>query len=71
MMKVLDQNKKTMLLKNQVLQSDEVAQEFLKSELIIIPKKAKAIKFSDYRTICIRSHGIKLLLKIILKRLTK
>lgn len=44
-------------------------EEFLKSVFIVLPKKAKAVKCSDHRTISLMSHGIKLLLKIILKRL--
>ena len=44
--------------------------DFLKSEFVVISKKPNATKCSDYTTIGLMSHGIKLL-KIILNRLIK
>ena len=71
MFKVLGQNgkKKLLHLLNNILRSGQMPQDFLKSVFVVLPKKAKAVKCSDHRTISLMSHGIKLLLKIILKRL--
>ena len=46
-------------------------EDLLKSEFAVIPKKPKATKCSNYKTISLMSHGIKLLLKIILNKMIK
>ena len=45
--------------------------DFLKSKFVVIPKKQKGTKCRDYRTISLMSHGMKLLLKIILNKMIK
>ena len=44
-------------------------EDFTKSVMIPIPKKAKAVDCADYRTISLISHASKILLKILTKRL--
>jgi hypothetical protein len=44
-------------------------EDFTKSVLIPIPKKANAVDCSDYRTISLISHASKILLKIINSRI--
>ncbi len=47
----------------------EVPIDFQKSKLVMIPKKAKASKCEDYRTISLLSHASKILTRIIHKRI--
>ena len=41
----------------------------LRSVFIKLPRKTKAIKYKDIRTISLMFHGVKLMLKIVLRRL--
>ena len=64
MLKVFGDKGKTILLKllNNILKTRKMPNNFLKSEFAVIPKKPIATKCSDYRTISLMSHGIKLFL---------
>ncbi|XP_023225444.1 uncharacterized protein LOC111626342 [Centruroides sculpturatus] len=54
---------------NLIYKTGEWPEDFAQSILIPIPKKAKAKKCSDFRTISLISHASKILLKIINRRL--
>ena len=56
---------------NQIYNSGNIPQEWLKSEFIVLPKKPGASKCSDFRTISLMSHLLKLFLKIIHRRIYK
>ena len=73
MLKVLGDKEKTILLKlfNNILKTGKMPKDFLKLKFVVIPKKSKATKCSDCKTISLVYHGIKLFLKIILNRMMK
>ncbi|CAH1224416.1 unnamed protein product [Diabrotica balteata] len=54
---------------NTVYDTGIIPQEWLKSAFITIPKKQAAKECSDYRTLSLMSHTLKVLLKIIHKRI--
>lgn len=56
---------------NDIYNSGVIPQEWLRSEFIVLPKKLGAKKCSDYRTISLMSHLLKLFLKILHRRLYK
>uniref|UniRef100_A0A8D8VC16 Craniofacial development protein 2 n=1 Tax=Cacopsylla melanoneura TaxID=428564 RepID=A0A8D8VC16_9HEMI len=58
-------------LYNKIYNSGTIPREWLKSEFIILPKKAGAKKCGDFRTISIMSHLLKIFLKIIHSRIYK
>ena len=61
--------KKLLTVSNEIYETGELPSDVLRSVLITLPKNTKAIKCKDFRTISLMSHGIKLLLKVVLKRL--
>lgn len=54
---------------NQIYDSGKIPREWLKSTFIAIPKKPSAKYCTDYRTISIMSHLLKIFLKIIHRRI--
>jgi len=70
MLKALDSygTKKLTVLCNTIYQTGNIPQDLLESVFITLPKKAKATECSDFRTISLMSHVIKVILKIILNR---
>ena len=64
-------NTKSMLLRmlNEIYRSGDLLKDFQVSTFLPIPKMKLARKCSDYRTISIMSHILKLLLTIVNKRL--
>uniref|UniRef100_A0A8D8SXR8 Craniofacial development protein 2 n=1 Tax=Cacopsylla melanoneura TaxID=428564 RepID=A0A8D8SXR8_9HEMI len=54
---------------NNIYNSGIIPHHWLKSEFIVLPKKQGAKRCSDYRTISLMSHMLKLFLKIMHKRL--
>ena len=54
---------------NEIYETGELPLDVLRSVFIMLPKMVKATKFKDFRTITLTSRGIKLLLKIVLRRL--
>lgn len=67
-----EQNRKVLTkLLNQIYKSGNIPRDWLKSDFIPIPKKANAHTCEDFRLISLMSHGLKLLLKIIHKRIFK
>ena len=55
---------------NEILKTKQWPSQWTESVLITIPKKSKSRRCTDYRTISLISHASKVLLRIILKRLT-
>ena len=47
-----------------------IPEDLKTSIFILLPKKQKAVECSDYRTISLMCHTLKLLLTVILKRIT-
>ena len=60
---------KLLMVLNETYETGELPSGMLRSVFIMLPKYTKAIKWKDFRTISMISHGIKLLLKIVLRRL--
>ncbi|KAL1447598.1 hypothetical protein WDU94_009869 [Cyamophila willieti] len=56
---------------NKIYNSGTIPQEWLRSEFIILPKKPNARKCSEYRTISLMSHLLKIFLKVIHGRIYK
>lgn len=54
---------------NNIYNTGKIPSEWLKSEFVAIPKKARAKKCEDYRTISLMSHLLKVFLKVIHKRI--
>jgi hypothetical protein len=71
--KLLDDEGVKLLTKlfNKIYNSGIIPVEWLKSTFVTLPKKSKASLCSDYRTISLMSHALKLLLKIIHTRIYK
>ena len=55
---------------NQMYRSAEIPEDLRTSIFIVLPKKPRATECSDHRTISLMCHTLKLLLLIILKRIT-
>lgn len=72
-LKLLDEDNVKWLtsLFNRIYDCGSIPKEWLKSEFIILPKKPGAKNCSEYRTISLMSHLLKLFLKIIHKRIYK
>ena len=72
-MKALDESGTDLLwqLCNKIYMSGELPSEMKKSEFVTLPKKAKALECSEFRTISLMSHVTKLLLRVILARLKR
>ena len=70
MIKALDEKglKQIHVLCNTLYNSRYIPSDINDSVLVRLPKKAKAINCSDYRTLSLMSHVLKVLLKIILQR---
>ena len=58
-------------LYNSIYETGHIPQELLTSVYITLPKKPRATECSDYRTISLMPHTLKILLKIIQERLSK
>uniref|UniRef100_A0A8D8SMX4 Craniofacial development protein 2 n=1 Tax=Cacopsylla melanoneura TaxID=428564 RepID=A0A8D8SMX4_9HEMI len=56
---------------NKIYDSGIIPQEWIKSEFVILPKKPNARKCSDFRTISLMSHLLKIFLKVIHGRIFK
>lgn len=54
-----------------ILHSDAIPEDWFKSIFIALPKKNNATDCSDYRTISLMSHVLKILLKIIHRRISQ
>lgn len=69
-LKCLDVNGKQSLLSlfNKVYKTGIIPTEWLKSTFVMIPKKGNSRKCSDYRTISLMSHVLKIFLRIIHSR---
>ena len=70
MLQALDQLGVTRVaeLCNKIYDTGHIPEDLKKSTFLPIPKKAKAVSCSDYRTISLMSHITKVLLKVILQR---
>ena len=55
---------------NKIYDTGYIPDDMRKSTFIPIPKKAKAVNCTDFRTISLMSHVTKMLLKIILHRIS-
>ena len=55
---------------NEMYTTVYISEEVKTSVFILLPKKQKAVECSDYRTISLMCHTLKLLLTVILKRIT-
>ena len=71
LLKLLDQEAVGWLTKvfNNIYNTGKIPTEWLKSTFVAIPKKPRAKRCSDYRTISLMSHLLKVFLKIIHQRL--
>lgn len=56
---------------NKIYDTGVIPKEWLKSEFITLPKKPNARKYSEFRTISLMSHLLKIFLKIIHSRIFK
>jgi hypothetical protein len=66
------ESKKTLLgLMNKIYKTGELPEDFCVSTFIPIPKKSSARQCSDFRTISLMSHTLKLLLAIVNRRMEK
>lgn len=54
---------------NRIYDTGEIPEQWLSSTFVLIPKKPNPRECSDYRTIALMSHTLKLFLKIIHKRI--
>lgn len=54
---------------NRIYYTGEIPEQWLSSTFVLIPKKLNPRECSDYRTIALMSHTLKLFLKIIHKRI--
>ena len=55
-------------LVNKIYDSGEIPYDMLKSVFIALPKKPNTLDCDQHRTISLKSHTLKLLLKIVLER---
>ena len=55
---------------NEMYTTVYIPEDLKTSVFILLPKKQKAVECSDYRTISLMCHTLKLLLTVILKRVT-
>ena len=70
MLQALDENgvKKTTALCDMIYNSGFIPSDMNESVFIILPKKVKALNCSDYRTLSLMSHVLKVILKVLLQR---
>ena len=52
-----------------VFETGEIHQDFVRSEIITLPKKNNTMKCEEHRTIALTSHTMKILLKVISNRI--
>lgn len=73
MLKCLSQKSKEKLLQmlNKMYQTGEMPEDFQLSSFVPIPKKRNARKLTEFRTISLMSHTLKLLLAIINRRIER
>ena len=56
---------------NIIYETGQISTEMLKSVFIVIPKKLNTLQCENHRTISLKLHTLKLLLKIILRRIRR
>lgn len=71
LLKILQTNGKQYLLQmfNNIYETGDIPEDWLKSTFITLPEKSNAKKCSDYRTISLMSHTLKIFLRIIHNRI--